>query len=941
MADYQWIREDPTEFFTGSYDTQGNPIYDIPEDVKVYSFVDIGETEEVINPIKAQSLYPYLHSLLRNSFYKSLTDAQESELQNLLNEAMKLANIYNTDLFLGSEVEYKSRVTNVTTLLGFNLPLFFADRIGAQTGEQILGERIKWYRELLQSTYLLRRWAGSTLGYRVLFKLIKKRGTLFLRAQYKTDNFTSQTDRFFRILSAENFSGNLIESPTYPTSFGISGEEDYANAKLRLIQFDTRLSFDKTGESDPPSRFDSTVQFAGATTKGLSFEISLDEILRHYNSIKTNKCLIDNDWLKALSTFMPTVKKGSDKVSIGTQLSLTALSNGRYTKYPEGITEEDQKKFLYTHPNIEARFQMFPSLFGIATNVSYIKLGSGTLQNVFNDSTTENFAILMKDYPTEIAKPLFQSFIGYNEQFLLGKYKTVSVMVHTQKFTEQKIQFENVLINKELTPVTQVTTIKFPHSSISPGSFSFTLHVPSPNDDPYKDRFIYITQTYNDILNLYDPLIVVKKPTAIISGNDVAAEASRLLEMGFAWESVTEKCQSKFGLDYNQVSKLTQTGENTVVYGEDDEGLEVIKRVLKEISVRSYSMFVNNTEFFSFDDPIEASFMKGDSDSFLTFKAFDDVKDSNGDPVFANIDLLAGTLKLKLVYNIENEIGRVAGEGFSDYDSLACGGVVSYEINSLKSGSVDQLDLEAASRVAITELGVFDDRDRLIGYATFPPIIYDSSKFHSSYNLAMDTTPMIDTPLRLDNLVRYYSFDDVPEIPSAPATYLQDTWATTDGWSAGLGVNALDISYETTALEVEGTGSYSFHQIYKSGLAVTGQIVRLKIKYNSNIESITVIDGSTEQPMYLYKQDGYYIGTYTVTETTSQLTIYVHYKGSLEAKTNVSQIDWIYVGDGSYTSLVEDESLNNNGALITRAFPVTGIQNKGMAFLDPTCYLTI
>lgn len=162
-----------------------------------------------------------------------------------------------------------------------------------------------------------------------------------------------------------------------------------------------------------------------------------------------------------------------------------------------------------------------------------------------------------------------------------------------------------------------------------------------------------------------------------------------------------------------------------------------------------------------------------------------------------------------------------------------------------------------------------------------------------------------------------------------------------DGWVAGLGVQAVAISYETTALDVQGTGSYSFHQIYKPGLVVTGQIVRLKIKYSSDISSITVVDGDEEHEMTLYHQDGYYIGSYTVTETTTQLTIYIHYAGALAAKNNVSEIEWIYVGNGGYASPVEDESLSNHEAIITRAYPVSGISSEGLVFLDPTCYLTI
>ena len=943
--EYQWIRESPEEFFTGEYDIAGNPIYAIPDDVIIQTFVDIGETQEVVNPIKAQDLYYYLHSLLRNDFYRSLTDAQQEELQNLLNEAMKLSNIYNTNLFLGSELEYKSRVTNVTTLLGFNLPLFFADKIGAQKGEFNLVDRIKWFRELLQATYLLRRWAGSASGYNAIFKFIKKKGTTFLRAQYKTDGFNSQTNRFYRIIKADHFSKNLIESPQYPISQGIAGETDYASAKPPKIQFDTRLTFDKTGDDGDPSKFDATVQYAGKTTKGLSLEVALDELLLHYNSIHTNKCLMDNDWLKALSTLLPTVKKGSDKVSIGCQLSLTALCNGRYTKYPESADPVELKKYLYTHPNIEAKFQIFPSRFGRATPVSYIMLGTGTLSDVFNTSTVENFEVLMKEYPNNIAKPLFKSYVGHNEQFLLGKYKTISSMVHSQIIQNQNIAFEHIYINKELTPVTQVTTIKFPHSSLSPGSFSFTLHLPAPEingvANPYHDRFLYITQTYNEPLNIYDPLVRIKKPASITTGADLAKDAERMLISGLEWDTVVDKCRTKYSLTYTQMDKLSHVG-NEVSYGTDEgDASEVIRRVLKEVSNKSYSMFVNDSTFFSFADPVEASFMKPDPDSFITLEAIPGKYDSRGNPIYTDIDLLEGTLQLRLKYDIENEIGRIAGEGQTSYDPMTSEGVISYEINSLKSGTVDQLDLEAASRVAITELGLFDDDDRMIAYGTFPPIIYDSSKYHSSYNLAIDTTPMINVPLKYDGLTHYYSFNNVPTIPdnSIGTVYVQSEWNTVDSWQAGIGVKAISKSFATSALMVEGSGSFNYQEITRAGVDSTGSILRFSIKYNPSIAAIKVKDGSLSYNATLYREGDYYLGTYTFKNSNpDQLTIYVVYTSAIAARSNITEISWIYVGTGAYQSSVEDESPENHPLVLTRTTTAAGIQSSGVVFLDPTSY---
>jgi len=651
--------------------------------------------------------------------------------------------------------------------------------------------------------------------------------------------------------------------------------------------------------------------------------------------------LIDNDWFKALSTLLATVKKSSDKVSVGCQLSLTALGNGRFTRYSEA---EDLKKSMYTHPNIEAKFQLFPNRFGRGTTISHIVLGAGSLSNVFNDSTTENFEVLMKDYPNSVAKPLFRSSVGNNEQFLLGKYKTLSLMVHPQIINDQIIDFEHVYINKELTPITQASTFQFPHGSISPGSFSFTLHLSSPDLNLYNDRFIYITQIYNEPLNIYDSLIHIKKPISIITGNDVADEASRLLESGMEWVDVVAACASKYNLSYAQESMLTRTGDTTVIYDSEDSGNEVIRRVLREVSSKSYSMFVNNNLFFRLEDEVEDSFMKPDPDSFILLESFSGEVDSRGNPVFASLNLLEGTLKLKLKYDIENEVGRVYGENFSTYDETPARALVSYEINSLKTGSNDQLDQETAARVGITEVGLFDAQERMIAYGTFPPIIYDSSKYHSSYNISLDTTPVIDRSLLQDDTqTNYYSFNDLPAIPSYSdcTFYKQSEWASSDGWMAGAGTKAVSKSYGDPALQIEGSGAASYHEVVKAVSAPKNALLQISVKYASEITQIRVKDGNSLIPLTLVKEGNFYLGTHSFTEDTSQLTIHIMYSSSTLAKGKISEISWVYLGRGSYAASIEDESAYTHPAVAIRTLQTSGIESVAPSFLDPYSYCVI
>ena len=58
--------------------------------------------------------------------------------------------------------------------------------------------------------------------------------------------------------------------------------------------------------------------------------------------------------------------------------------------------------------------------------------------------------------------------------------------------------------------------------------------------------------------------------------------------------------------------------------------------------------FVNDTNFFSFADNVENSFLQPDSDTFLSLDPFDSIKDTSGNPIFA---LSEATLKWQAIAN--------------------------------------------------------------------------------------------------------------------------------------------------------------------------------------------------------------------------------------------------------------------------------------------------
>ena len=103
---------------------------------------------------------------------------------------------------------------------------------------------------------------------------------------------------------------------------------------------------------------------------------------------------------------------------------------------------------------------------------------------------------------------------------------------------------------------------------------------------------------------------------------------------------------------------------------------------------------------------------------------------STGEAMFAYTDHEAGVISFKLRYSPSGPLyNKSAPLNFytTDPSGLNC---VCRE--SFKTGY-------SINKLAITELGLFDSDDTLLAYATFPPIIYDASQYHTSYNLFVKT----------------------------------------------------------------------------------------------------------------------------------------------------------------------------------------------------------
>jgi len=178
-------------------------------------------------------------------------------------------------------------------------------------------------------------------------------------------------------------------------------------------------------------------------------------------------------------------------------------------------------------------------------------------------------------------------------------------------------------------------------------------------------------------------------------------------------------------------------------------------------------------------------------------------------------------------------------------------------------------------------------------------------------------------------LQAYWNMDSVPEIPDNPAgvTYLQDAWATVDGWTATSGtISVADGFLKNT---VTGTAWY-FNKTISAGSSKT---FRLRV--------ISPVTGTASFRGIVGGVSDTVIGTYNLVAgvpfiidafVAGNVTAIYLFQGGASIGM-VASLDWIYIGTGAYlpNSLI-DNSGNGNHGTIYGATPVDGISGKALAF---------
>jgi len=667
----------------------------IPNVDKITDSQAILHTNEVVVRRKSDYISPksteqdldrYLHSTMKNSFYRTLLQVILDERKNLYDRAYELRDIFDISPH-GDNDAFIEKVDNMSRILNVDIPAFFSSYLIAEDpARNELDETNEWIRLILETQYLAKRYAGSRAGYNLAFTRMRRFGTCYLQSSYRLTEIVSFLDiyygRVFRIVDVDQLVFNTLSSnPDWPNvpSY-ITPALNYPSG-LKPLRYDTERTYD-TGynDGDPPASefliYDNT-ETRSPKDKGLLLEYTLDRLLYHTNSLKGTLCLIDDPWFSALSTFIQQTKKVSDPVNLGAQISLTGQATGRMSEYThaQAVSAGDDRD-IYTHPNIQARFQVFRTRWEANSLVKRIELGTGELD------ATEPFTFFIKEgenpaakepfFPTALQSPFLFTEVGEEEQTIYGGYTLVYPTVKKIDVADGELIEAGLDIpaaaGDDVVLEADRLIFNLPHQNLAPGTCSFEISFTIDTGEEDLTRVFLLSEVFNPKMQSYNTDTTLWKVDE--DGNRIAIDPFMLI-------------------DY-----ITDSN-----YSEDDDYFPAVTDDFLILGERETPPVV--------DPKTGQWFTSGE------------------------IDYELGRLILytKLSYTgLWKDHAALAGVSAT----VTC----NYSINSYVSknsplSSVNNL-------IGISEVGVFNTDDVLVAYGTFPRIIYNPNLYHLSLNLAIE-----------------------------------------------------------------------------------------------------------------------------------------------------------------------------------------------------------
>lgn len=745
--------------------------------------------------------YVYLHSKLKNPTYKDFFEAYTQTHRELYDYAYLLRNLYSLDWYNGVDQQFTERLENILSFFIYTVPSNFISYINSDiSNERDTDKEFDWIKFFVETIPFQKKWVGSLKAYYFPFKLCRKKGTVFLTSQYITVGGSSIYEgKYLRIIDYESILSLLptYDSSVYPYSKGLKSYYDYSQIRMDYFKFDTGHKFDEEIDQEGTKlKFDTGITL-GITGNGLMIDFDLEKI--HYKKntqYDIPMWLVDNEYLNAADIIVKQVKRLTDKVFIGSQISLVGWKDGRmtHTVHPSpppggfipGTPEYEQEMAAsYTHPNIRAKFQVFPHNYynpdGSKKLLHYIKIGTGDLSSVQGTSfrwvEASDDPLLPQHYPTDIASPLFQTYIGQYENKNIFGWDVVTPTVHPIYINNKKVYMDATIYgssipnnsipnsvfslpSKGITPLSCSFLIKIGIDSVDPGSNSGTyapftfmndgtktkiifggLPVNFSYDDGYAVRFLstgtlplglnsgvtyylrrvqvgslteaYVFDTYEHAIDRYS----FRGMIMIVNGTGTGNHYVNLYYNYYdRYIMITES--------FNDVSQQYET--QTIILKKMPDGS------LKETKSRVFSEFMDDS-YYSTDLDYFPNF----NDSIIQLLPILDgsnnpIKKISGEYYYSVIDHQNGKLKLRMKFDPNGILkGNVGNQTYNAEFYLT------YSLNTFVKKEIGK-KTEGKNIVAIREVGLFNIEDKMVAYGVFPPIIYDAEKFHLSFNLLIE-----------------------------------------------------------------------------------------------------------------------------------------------------------------------------------------------------------
>lgn len=225
------------------------------QDTLTSSVIRIQSSRQGLNGADDQGagLYPtvvdpitFLHSTMKNQFYKNLTFSIQQEFQNLIDYANELKTLFNIDYFDGETASFRDKLNAIFSLFAYSAPLTFIPYTNVENGDIIdITKENDFIRNIAKRIWLQRRWAGTLSGYSLLPKFLNRLGAVHLAVQYTT-SFSALTGKIYRLLDITQILKALPGGTAYPNSINITGAQNIRQVQATYPSWDTGLKWIET-----------------------------------------------------------------------------------------------------------------------------------------------------------------------------------------------------------------------------------------------------------------------------------------------------------------------------------------------------------------------------------------------------------------------------------------------------------------------------------------------------------------------------------------------------------------------------------------------------------------------------------------------------------------------------------------------------------------------